>query len=133
MFKKSGYIIIVLTLLFATTGLTINRHYCGKQLMQTSLYSTPHGCCGESCKGCHNEIIKLRITDNFQSSNSRIDYSEGFKTVLKDHALPLILAYSIAPFTDLVKNPPGDYSIKVPPNLPLQAGRITSFLQVFLI
>jgi hypothetical protein len=132
MLKKTGYIIIAVMLLFATSGVTIYRHYCCGSLVGTSLYSTPHHCCKANCPGCRNEIINLRIADQFESFQTQVDLKAGFKTLLEQHSLPTLRAFSMSPDFALFNDSQGDHSIKPYPNNPVYAGNTNAFLQVFL-
>jgi hypothetical protein len=132
MFKRSGNILIVLLLLMGTTGVTITRHYCGVNLVRTSLYSAPHHCCNENCPRCHDERINVRITDNFESSQSQINFTAGFKNLLERHSLPTLLACTGASNFALLNDAKGDHCIKPYPINAIFAGHSTPFLQVFL-
>jgi hypothetical protein len=132
MIKKAGHILIIFLLLLGATGLTITRHYCGKNLIRTTIFSSPDNCCKGSCPFCHNEKITFRITDNFETSQVRIDFNEGFKTLLNQHSLPTLLAFSsIIPSTSLYYSL-GGYCIKPSRADLISAGHSTQFLQVFL-
>jgi hypothetical protein len=131
MFKKAGHIFIIVLLLFSTTGITITRHYCGRDLVQTSIYSTPHSCCDGICPRCHNEKIDIRISDKYQSSKSGTDFTAQFKTLLKDHSLPAILAFSGSSGIAL-NYTQGDHPVKPFSTKPMCAECSTPFLQVFL-
>lgn len=119
-------------LLFATSGITIYRHYCCGSLVNTSIYSIPHHCCKDNCPGCRNEIINLRIADQFESYQTEIDFKAGFKTLLEQHSLPTLLAFSSVPSRTFLNDAQGDHSIKPYPNNPVYAGNSNAFLQVFL-
>jgi hypothetical protein len=133
MLKRAGHILIILLLLLGTTGVTITRHYCGVNLVRTSLYSAPHNCCNENCPRCHDERIDVRITDNFQSSQSQINFTAGFKDLLKEHTLPIVLLFSQVPDLDLLYNDRRDHCLKPSPLKQFHAGDSTAFLQVFLV
>jgi hypothetical protein len=134
MLKKAGYTLIMLLLLFGTTGVTITRHYCGQDLTHIALYSTPDNCCGAQCPRCHNEKISFRITDNFEASQITVDFHSRFTILLEKHSLPLILNPFEATNILLCAYAPGGHAIKpVPKIIPLQAGLSSAFLQVFLV
>jgi hypothetical protein len=133
MLKRTGYIFIMLLLLFGTTGVTITRHYCGNHLVQISIYSTPHNCCNGHCSACHNERIKFRVTDKFETSQSQVNFNAGFKNLLTVHSLPVILAFSETSVNAVGNDAQGDHSIKPYRVQPFYAGHSTAFLQVFLV
>jgi hypothetical protein len=132
MLKRAGYILVILLLLFGTTGVTITRHYCGVNFIHTSLYSAPQHFCNGNCPRCHDERIKVRITDTYQSSQSQINFTAGLKKLLERHSLPTLLACSGAYNLTLFNDAQGDRSIKPCPINPTFAGHSTAFLQVFL-
>jgi hypothetical protein len=132
MLKKAGHIAIMLLLLFGTTGLTITRHYCGNHLIQTSIFSTPEKCCKGNCPGCRNENINVRITDQFESNPTQINFMAGFNTLLEQHSLPILTAFSSV--SNLALNDvPGDHFIKPSRAKPISAGNNASLLQIFLL
>jgi len=132
MFKRAGHILVILLLLLGTTGVTITRHYCGGNLVKTSIYSAPHNCCNDNCPRCHDERINVRIIDIFESSQSQINLTDGFKNLLERHSLPTLLAFSNTSNIALLTDASGDHSIKPYPINPIVAGHSTAFLQVFL-
>jgi len=133
MLKRIGHIIIILLLLCGTTGFTITRHYCGGRLMHASLFSTPGNCCKEDCNCCHNEKIKIHITDQFETSTFRTDFKAGFKTLLENHSLPTLLAFASSFTTPFINGTTGDRFIKPYPAKQIYAGPSSAFLQVFLV
>ena len=132
MLKKAAHILIVFVLLLGTTGLTITRHYCSGNLTHTYVFSTPHNCCGENCPRCHNEKIILKITDNFQSSQSHTDLKAGFTKLLKQHSLPTLLAFSNTNSATLSTQLTREHLVKPNHNTSFCAGNTSPFLQVFL-
>jgi hypothetical protein len=132
MFKRAGHILIIIMLLFGTTGLTITRHYCGRNLMHTALYSTPDNCCKGDCPGCHNEKISLRITDQFESTLNHLDFKASFQSLLQQISLPTFLAYSNLPEVSLMKDGPGGIRSNPYTSKPICAGQSSPVLQVFL-
>lgn len=132
MLKRVGYIFIILLLLFGTSGLTITKHYCGRSLVHISISSLPDNCCTGNCQGCHNEKINFQITDQFDFYPSQIDFTSGFTTLLEQHSLPTVLAFSNTVIEALLNNTLGDHCIKPSTTKPICAGQSTPFLQVFL-
>ncbi|MCK9219167.1 MAG: hypothetical protein M0P47_03840 [Bacteroidales bacterium] len=132
MLKKAGHILMIIALLFGTTGLTITRHYCGKNLMHTALYSTPDNCCNGNCPGCHNEKISLKITDQFESTQDHLDFKAGFQTQLEQVSLPTILAFSNSPELSLMNDGSGGLRKNPFTSKPICSGQTSQVLQVFL-
>jgi len=132
MLKKTEHILLIIALLFGTTGLTITRHYCGRNLMQTSLYSTPDNCCKGNCPGCHNERISIRITDQFESIQDHLDFKAGFQTLLEQVSLPTLLAFSNSPELCLMNDGSGGLRKNPFTSKPICSGQTSPVLQVFL-
>ncbi len=69
MLKKAVHIIISLSIVIATSGLTINMHYCQNRLVSTRILLNEKPCCNnKSC--CHNESKFLKVDDNATLANT---------------------------------------------------------------
>ena len=68
MFRKILHIIVVVTLIIGTSGVTISKHYCGDSLVSVSLNHQDAGC-GMKGNCCHNETMLYKVTDNFAASH----------------------------------------------------------------
>ena len=90
MVKRISHILISLLLIIATTGVTFTRHYCGGNLISSSLLGKTHNCCGTHCKSCHTEVSTYKVADNFAATTFKID-----------HAQELTLDWLISPAVDL--------------------------------
>jgi hypothetical protein len=132
MVKKAGHILIILLLLFVTSGLTINRHFCGNDLIKISIYKSTGNCCDQNCPGCHNEKISLRITDQFESVQAYKDIHAGIKLLLEKSSLPTLLSFSNFQLVSVLNNPFRDYRLKPSPTKRICAGPVAPLLQVFL-
>lgn len=64
MLRKTSHIILSSLLLFATVGLTISKHYCGGNLISTSIFGEAESCCDNSdC--CKNEIEIFQLDEDY--------------------------------------------------------------------
>lgn len=96
--KKVFVIPILLTYLFAVTGVMIHAHYCGKNLESLEVYTKSDGCpdgeCGdESQKSdpcCQDKVIAAKITHDQHNENI---YHHSFAQQLD--IAPAILPYGI--------------------------------------
>jgi hypothetical protein len=131
MLKRVGHILIIFLLLFGTTGMTITKHYCGRHLVHTAIYSTPDNCCKGNCPGCHNEKITIPVTDQYESTQAHIDFNSGMKLLLEKNSLPTILAFSNLPEVSLFDGQ-GGHRLKPFSTKPITSGANTPLLQVFL-
>lgn len=130
--KRAGHILIILLLLIGTTGLTINRHFCGNNLIKISLYKSPDNCCDENCPGCHNEKINLRITDQYESFQDYKVINAGIRSLSEKSSLPILLSFSNLPLVSVLNNPFRDYRLKPLTSRPIYTGPAAPLLQVFL-
>ena len=73
MFRKILNISVVMLLLLATVGISVNIHFCNGELKNISLFKSSKSCCGEGCNSCHNEVKVIKITDNFIASDFQIE------------------------------------------------------------
>ncbi len=69
MIRRLLHIFVMCTLILATAGITVTRHFCGNRLVETSLSGIPKSCCGEHCNCCHNETFSQKVTTDYLSSN----------------------------------------------------------------
>ena len=132
MLRKAGHILIIIVLLFGTTGVIITRHYCGTNLVHAELYSTPDNCCESDCPGCHNERISFKITDQFESTQDYFDFKAGFQTLLEQVSLPVLLAFSNSPELNLMNDGSGGLRKYPFTSKPICSGQTSPVLQVFL-
>ena len=89
MLKKTTNIIMAVLLIVATSGITIYRHYCGTTLMKATVSLEAAKCCKIPCPLCHNETIKLKISDEFSASISGLQTSR-FGDIMKMDEYTLI-------------------------------------------
>jgi uncharacterized membrane protein YadS len=78
MLKKISHIILALLVLVTTMGMTVSAHYCGGELKSVHLLSAADSCCGDACTSCHNEIIKVKVEDDYTISSFSIDFESVF-------------------------------------------------------
>ena len=114
-------------MLATTTGYTISKHYCGGDLIQTSIVAEAESCCGD--KGttdcCRNENEFYQMDEDFVSPL----ITEELEISDLDTLFPVLFAYLISTpvelemeFLNFSESPP-------PPDLSSQL----SFLQTFII
>ncbi len=67
MIKKAGHIILSMLLLLSTAGLAISKHYCGDELISTSIFLEADSCC-DSDDCCKNETEVFQLDEDFSVS-----------------------------------------------------------------
>lgn len=79
MLRKTSHIILSSLLLFATVGLTISKHYCGRNLISTSIFGEAESCCDNSdC--CKNETETFQLDEDYSLvSVSEVPQSAEFE------------------------------------------------------
>lgn len=130
MLKKTATIIMAILLIFATSGITIYRHYCGVTLVKATVSFTPVQCCKIPCPMCHNETIRLKISDQYAASYIHHKFSKEVKALF---TFPLFPQFVIISLSNLP--PAHSQPIKVKPLFAgyFLAGRTMARLQVFLL
>ena len=88
MYKTVSHIILSLLLLISTTGLAISKHYCGGELISTSLYAGADACC-DSDDCCKNEIKLIQLD---------VEYSISSTVSVPESAQLDLLAFSLEVF-----------------------------------
>jgi len=67
MAKKFIHIGLSLLLMVATTGFNLSMHYCGGELVSTSVNKEAKSCCDmDGC--CNNETLHFEVEDDFVGS-----------------------------------------------------------------
>ena len=133
MFKLPGNIILIFILLLSTSGITISKHYCGKTLVHTAIYSTPDKCCTGNCTGCHDKRVHIQIKDRFESSTSQFDLTAQFKTINEQYFLTLFTFDGINSLAALTSNQRAKRNPYIKFSDIQIASNQISFLQTFLI
>ncbi|MEI6765300.1 MAG: hypothetical protein WCM76_06635 [Bacteroidota bacterium] len=120
MLKKSLHIIVILILLISTSGVIIDRHFCGNSLVSTTLGKSADCCKDHSC--CRHEIHFYKIGDSFQSSQVSMLCQAPVDTA----ACPVLVSFLSEPVSAPVLSCITETS-------PPEYRYAPSFLQVFLL
>lgn len=88
MIKAASHIILSLLLLISTSGLAISKHYCGGELISTSVFTEADSCC-DSDDCCKNETELIQLD---------VDYSVSSTVVVPESAQVDLLAFSLVVF-----------------------------------
>ncbi|MCF8222661.1 MAG: hypothetical protein K9J25_05895 [Bacteroidales bacterium] len=119
MLKKAAHIIITLTLLFATTGVTVSKHYCGNNLRGIAVMKAAASCCdSDSC--CHTESDFYQVDDDFI-----LEYND-FQPVIQAALSVIYVSYTEPLQYDL--NAFSNFYLKIPPPGKPPLAMIQSFL-----
>lgn len=89
LFQKSGALTMAFLVLFSTMSFTVNQHYCGKILVDQSVFSETKACCKamhhsiddnatDKNRCCSNKEIKKEGQKNFKASFQNFDFQQQF-------------------------------------------------------
>ncbi|NWJ51371.1 MAG: hypothetical protein HXX14_10935 [Bacteroidetes bacterium] len=123
MFRKLIHLVITFTILLATSGITVTKHYCGDKLESIAVNTIHKSCCGDNCPFCHNVTRTFKVKDNFFVSDFKINTPKIIN--LDWLSLPINTDLSF------VSNPFVKKQIFSPLILPFESGPTPAFLQEF--
>jgi len=123
MFRKLIHLVITFTILLATSGITVTKHYCGDKLESIAVNTIHKSCCGDNCPLCHNVTRSFKVKDNFFVSDFKIDTPKIIN--LGWLVLPTNLNLSF------LSNPIANNQNFSPLILPFESGPTSAFLQEF--
>jgi hypothetical protein len=118
MLRKTANILFLIVFLATSMGFSITKHYCGNNLIKTSLGNV-EDCC-KNCNQCHNKVSHIKIKDTYDTGDNAFS--------LVDHSVFLSIPIFVNDF--LIGSTGNKLSIFAdisPPPLILS----NSFLQVF--
>jgi hypothetical protein len=99
MIRKAFILLFTAILLLSITGITVNMHYCGNNLISLYFTGKVKSCCGEKCKNCHNKSFQLKILDNYTKpfaksvSNFKFFLSDIYYSELIQHISYLDISF----------------------------------------
>jgi hypothetical protein len=67
MLRKITHITVALMLLITTMGFTVSEHFCGDDLIKTTINAEAESCCGTEDGCCHNETNHYQLEENYVS------------------------------------------------------------------
>jgi hypothetical protein len=102
MIRKIGHIVVSAILLFATVGLTIDKHYCGSRLVSTSIMGDTEACCDMEGGCCHDESNTFQLTADYNISNFTLDIDLVSRDIPVQPSFILISSVSGPSFTDFI-------------------------------
>jgi hypothetical protein len=102
MIRKIGHIVVSAILLFATVGLTIDKHYCGSRLVSISILGDTEACCDTEGGCCHDESDTFLLKADYTSSNFTVDIDLVPKDLPEQESLIVISSISGPSFTDFI-------------------------------
>jgi hypothetical protein len=128
MLKQIANIVLVMVMLVSFTGVTFYKHYCSGSLITKSIEIPPQKCCGDDCKGCHNEAKTYKVTDNFEAGSSIQNFKAEVKQLFLSVSFAFVFFYNTIDFSLLI-NP--QISFTICNKNPLTAKSVSALLQVF--
>ena len=93
------HILLSFTLILATTGLSISKHYCGSSVVKTNLGTQAESCMPDMDMGhgcCDEKTETIILDDDFQLSNSNIKIAPEYD---------LLVAYLVSELRIVTQSP----------------------------
>jgi hypothetical protein len=111
MYRKILHIVLSIFILIATSGVSVNMHYCQNKLVSMQIGYKTKACCGnKSC--CHTDTKYVRVDDKTTLINSfSFDHSKiitlihHFPVIINTHILFPLISDGI--ITSIAYSPPG--------------------------
>jgi hypothetical protein len=76
MFNKVSHVLLSLVLFISTTGLTIDKHYCGDNLVSVSLFGDAKSCCDMDGGCCHQETDSYILTVDYTNPVFNLSFDQ---------------------------------------------------------
>lgn len=120
--KRISHILLALLVMISTMGMTVSKHFCGDELIEVTILTTPDSCCDSPTGCCHNETTSLKVKDEFSVASFTFDFSQWG---LQLPPLPQIeqLQQTMPTTVEMVTHTPPP-----PPRLQTVLSRLQSFL-----
>lgn len=103
---------MTLTLVLATTGLSISKHYCGNSLVRTNLGVEAKSCMpgmdmdmGSGC--CDEKTETLVVDDDFQLSKSQIKFSPEYDLLVAYLVSEIVIGFDALGVPTILPNNTG--------------------------
>ena len=124
MFRKITHIILALFLTISTTGITFSMHYCGGELIYTSINKEAKSCCDGSGGCCENKTLHFEVKDDFVSPIQ----VEKIKTVELDVLFPMLFVFNFELLNEEVKVNDDWYDSSPPPTIQTRLALLQTYL-----
>lgn len=115
---------MALFLMLATTGISFSMHYCGGELVSTSINKEAKSCCDGKGGCCENKSIHIEIEDDYVCP-VHIDVSNAEEIEL---LFPILFVLQAEPIEESIKGNYCSFASSPPP--PIQTR--LSLLQTYL-
>ena len=125
--RRTFHIFMTLTLVLATTGLSISKHYCGSSLVRTNLGVKAKSCMPDMDMGhgcCDEKTQTLIVDDDFQVTESDIKITPEYD---------LLVTYLVTELLVLPQNTDSEYIIPLNSGPPLYTEPLYLRVQSFLL
>ena len=124
MFRKITHIILALFLTISTTGITFSMHYCGGELIYTSINKEAKSCCDGSGGCCENKTLHFEVKDDFVSPIQ----VENIKTVELDVLFPMLFVFNFELLNEEAKADDAFYNSSLPQKVQARLALLQKYL-----
>ncbi|TLX70203.1 hypothetical protein E9993_22510 [Labilibacter sediminis] len=124
MLRKITHIILALFLMVVTTGITLSMHYCGGELVSTSINKEANTCCDGTGGCCENKTLHFEVEDDFVSPIQ----VKNIETVELDVLFPIlfVLNFELSGEEEMATN--AFYDTSPPPTIQTRLALLQTYL-----
>lgn len=126
MLRKIAHTIFVFTLLFATGGFTLSKHYCGQKIVSFAVNAEAKTC-SDSDMGdcCHHETDHFQLKEEFVSNPATINFENDFYIQL---ALAPVIILNLEPQAQIERQTRFYSDVSPPPNIHTALAKLQIYL-----
>lgn len=124
MLRKITHIIFALFLLVSTTGVTLSMHYCGGELVSTSINKEAKTCCDGTGGCCENKTVHFEVEDDYVSPVQVIN----IQTVELDILFPILFVLNFELSIDEEIEQVAFYDSSPPPTIQTRLALLQTYL-----
>nr|WP_321453108.1 hypothetical protein [uncultured Carboxylicivirga sp.] len=124
MLRKISHIILVFYLLVSATGVTLSMHYCGGELVSTSINKEAKTCCDGTGGCCENKTVHFEVEDDYVSPVQVIN----IQTVELDILFPILFVLNFDLSIDEEIEQVAFYDSSPPPTIQTRLALLQTYL-----
>ena len=123
MFRKIAHIVLSVFLMLATIGVTFSMHYCGGELISTSINSEAESCCDDDgC--CENKTLHFEVEDDYVST---VQF-KNIEIVELDILIPILFVLNLELLNEEDKAIEAFYDSSPPPTIQSRLALLQTYL-----
>lgn len=123
MFRKVAHIILSLFLMVATIGVTFSMHYCGGDLVSTSINQQSNTCCNDTGGCCENKTVHVEVEADYLNPG----LLKNVEVMELDLLLPIVFIFQKTLVENKIDKPFYAY-VKPPPKIRTVLSQLQTYL-----